>query len=150
MNTITVTSVGPDLWAAFVEHNELLEGQPAYRRLRLRAARAFLDDHPDLDEWMTTPVDARLVELHRRKFAWPLVSFAVVSGRCRADIEFLFAKHFGHSPSRWVAALFPSDVDRLCDAAGRLELRLAGEHRQRRAPARRGRHRSAATVAHRR
>jgi integrase len=120
MNTVTVASTAPDLWAAFVEHNNLIGGQPAYRRLRLRAARAFLDDHPDLDAWMTTPIDARLVELRRRPCAWLLVSFAVVSGRCRADTEFLFAKNFGHSPSRWVAALFPGDVDRLRDAAGRL------------------------------
>jgi integrase len=115
-----VTITGPGLLAAFVERNDLLGGQPAYRRLRLVAARAFLDDHPDVQAWMEGPTQARLVELRRRPLAWPLVSFAIVSGRCRADAEFLFAKNFGHSVSRWVAGLFPTDVDRLVAAAARL------------------------------
>ena len=68
---------------------------------------------------MAAPVEARLVELRRRQFAWQLVSFAVVSGAVRVDAEFLFAKNFGHSVARWVAGLFPADVDRLRDAAGR-------------------------------
>lgn len=68
---------------------------------------------------MATPVDSRLVELHRCPLAWPLVAFAIVSGRCRADAEFLFAKNFGHSVARWIAGLFPADIDRLCDAAAR-------------------------------
>ncbi len=36
----------------------LLGGQPTYRRVRLRAARAFLDDHPDLTRGWRRPVDA--------------------------------------------------------------------------------------------
>src|SRR5215207_5271802 len=113
-------SRAPDLLAAFTEHNHLLGGQPAYRCQRLAAARAFLATHPDLDGWMATPVDARLVELRRRPLAWQLVSFAIVSGWCRADAEFLFAKNFGHSVARWIAALFPAEVGRLRDAAARL------------------------------
>jgi integrase len=119
MSTATATATDT-LLAALTAHNDLLGGQPAYRRQRLTAARAFLDRHPDLDAWMTAPVDARLVELERSPFAWQLVSFAIVSGRCRADVEFLFAKNFGHSVARWVAGLFPNDVDRLRDAAKRL------------------------------
>ena len=69
---------------------------------------------------MARPVDARLVELRRCPLAWQLVSFAVVSGWCRADAEFLFAKNFGHSVARWIAGLFPADVKRLRDAAERL------------------------------
>jgi integrase len=122
MSTATATAATPvtDLLAAFTEHNGLLGGQPGYRRERLAAARAFLDDHPDLEVWMATPVDARLVELKRRQFAWQLVSFAVVSGVVRADAEFLFAKNFGHSMARWIVGLFPEDVDCLAEAAGRL------------------------------
>jgi integrase len=122
MNTAVgpATITAPDLFAAFVEHNDLLGGQPAYRRLRLAAARAFLDDHPDVQAWMAGPTQVRLVELRRRPLVWQLVSFAIVSGRCRSDAEFLFAKNFGHSVSRWVAGLFPTDVDRLVAAVTRL------------------------------
>jgi hypothetical protein len=101
------TSPAPGLLAAFTEHSELLGGQPAHRRQRLHAARAFLDAHPDLDAWMATPVDMRLVELRRREFAWQLVAFAIVSGRCQADPEFLFVKNFGHSVARSIGGLFP-------------------------------------------
>ena len=65
----------------------------------------------------------RLVELGRREFAWQLVAFAIVSGRCHADAEFLFAKNFGHSMARWIEGLFPADVQRLRDAARRLGAR---------------------------
>jgi integrase len=121
MSTVAVTSpAAPDLLAVFTAHDDLLGGQATYRRLRLAAAREFCDAHPDLDVWMAAPVDARLVELQRREFAWQLVSFAIVSGRCRADAELLFAKNFGHSVARWITALFPADVERLRDAAERL------------------------------
>jgi len=120
MSTAAATSNAPDLLTAFAEHIDLLGGQPACRRQRLAAAATFLDTHPDLDAWMATPVDVRLVELRRREFAWQLVSFAIVSGRCRADADFLFAKNFGHSMARWITGLFPSDVERLRDAAERL------------------------------
>jgi hypothetical protein len=119
MSTAAAAAAAPDLLAAFSGHNDLLGGQPAYRRQRLAAARAFLEAHPDFDAWMAAPVDARRVELRRRPFAWQLVAFAIVSGWCRADPEFLFAKNFGHSIARWIAALFPADVDRLNAAAGR-------------------------------
>ena len=109
-----------DLLSAFTAHDDLLGGQPAYRRLRRRAAEAFCVAHPDLDVWMATPVDARLVELQRHGLAWQVVSFAIVTGRCRADADFLFAKNFGHSVTRWISGLFPTDVQRVRDAAGRL------------------------------
>jgi integrase len=123
MSLAAATSDAPDLLAAFVEHNGLLSGQPVYRRQRLEAARAFLEVHPDIDVWMALPVDARLVELRRRPLAWQLISFAIVAGRCRVDADFLFAKNFGHSVARWIAGLFPADVERLYDAADRLGAR---------------------------
>ncbi len=120
MSTAAAPFSAPGLLVAFTEHSELLGGQPEYRRERLAAARGFLDVHPDLQVWMARTVDARIVELGRRPLAWQLVSFAIVSGWCRADAEFLFAKNFGHSVTRWVDGLFPSDVARLRDAADRL------------------------------
>ncbi|MGI8808806.1 MAG: hypothetical protein ACR2KK_13380, partial [Acidimicrobiales bacterium] len=66
---------------------------------------------------MAMPLDVRLLELGRRQFAWQLVAFAIVSGRCHAEAEFLFAKNFGHSMARWIEGLFPADVQRLRAAA---------------------------------
>ena len=90
----------------------VLGGSPAYQRLRLAAAWEFLQVHPDLDEWMDRPLDARLVELGRRPLAWQLVGFAILTQRCQADIDFLAAKHFGHSVARWTTALFPAECER--------------------------------------
>jgi integrase len=120
MTAAAATADAAGLLAAFIEHHDRLGGKPAYRRQRVAAARAFLGVHPDLDAWMAAPLDARLVELGRRPLAWPLVAFAIVSGRCRADPEFVFTKNFGHSVARWIAILFPADVDRLNRAADRL------------------------------
>ena len=108
------------LWSAFVANADLLGGQRAYRRQRLDGAHEFLVRHPDLVAWMAAPIDARLLELHRRPFAWQLVSFAIVTGACAADAEFLFAKNFGHSLPRWVMGLFPHDIGQLQEAATRL------------------------------
>lgn len=121
MNAAALTSTSSaTLLAAFATHHDVLGGQPAYQRRRLIAAAEFVEAHSGLDAWMAIPIDARLVELGRRPFAWQLVSFAIASGWCRADAEFLFAKNFGHSMARWIDALFPDDVKRLRVAAGRL------------------------------
>lgn len=120
MNAAAVAATdhgGSDLFDLFCQHNDALGGQPAWRRDRRAAGRAFLDDHPDLDAWMARPVDARLVELDRRPGAWIVVSLAIAAGVVRADSEFLFAKNFGHSMPRWITVLFPGDVDRLRQAA---------------------------------
>ena len=121
MTTLAPVSFAPSgLLGDYADHVGLLRGQLAYQRQQVAAAAAFLRDHPLLDEWMAGSVDERLVELRRRPLAWPLVGFAMVSGRVRADAEFLFAKNFGHSMARWTAGLFPDDVDRLRAAGERL------------------------------
>lgn len=122
MTATAIVSTGADggLLAGFAAHHHLLGGQAAYRRVRLAGVEAFVTAYPDLDEWLDAPLDARLVELRRRPFAWSVVSFAIVTGRCSADTDLLFAKSFGHTLPRWVAGLFPADVTRLRDAAGRL------------------------------
>lgn len=99
-----------------------LGGSKAYQRLRLQAGIEFLADHGDLDVWMSQPVEDRLVELDRRRLAWQLVAFAILTGRCRADYDFLVAKHFGHSVARWTRALFPEECEGLLDAADRLAI----------------------------
>ena len=87
-------------------------------RDRLRAARTFLAAHPDLDVWMARPVPARLTDL-RRTAAWPLVSWAILTGRLYADLDLLLAKDFGTLGAA-AERLFPDDFAAACDAAGRL------------------------------
>jgi integrase len=97
-----------------------LGGSKAYNRQRVRAGADFLSDHDDLDEWMSRPLGDRLVEIDRRRLAWHLLAFGILTGSCRSDFDFLAAKHFGHSVARWTRALFPQECERLLDAADRL------------------------------
>ena len=122
MSVTLLASAGPaGLLEDYVEHQHLLGGAPSWRRERVAAAREFLGDHPDLDVWMADGLDARLVELRRRRpGTWPFVGFAILTGACRADADLLFAKNFGHSMARWTVGLFPDDVAALSAAAGRL------------------------------
>jgi len=64
------------------------------RRDRLRLARQFLDQHPDLEGWMARPLPARLTDLDRVK-AWPLVTYAILTGQLRVDLDLLLVKDLG-------------------------------------------------------
>ena len=83
---------------------------------------------------MADPLDRRLAELRRHPLAWPLVGFALLTGRCHADADLLFAKNFGHSMARWTALLFADDVQALHDAADRLHTPAASARRLLREP----------------
>jgi integrase len=61
-------------------------------RDRVRIARDFLARHPDLQEWVTGPATARVVEL-KRTGAWPLVCYAIGTGRVRLDLDLAGVKH---------------------------------------------------------
>jgi integrase len=61
-------------------------------RDRIRIARDFLARHPDLDAWMTGPAAARVAEL-KRTGAWPLVCYAIGTGRLRLDLDLAGVKH---------------------------------------------------------
>ena len=77
------------------------------RRDRLRLARRFLEQHSDLHAWMSRTTAARLSDLRRIK-AWPLLSFAILTGRLAVDLDLLLAKDlggFGHTTE----ALFAED-----------------------------------------
>lgn len=122
MSVTLLPAAGPaGLLEDYAAHQHLLGGAPSWRRERVAAASEFLRDHPDLDVWMAGGLDARLVELQRRRpGTWPFVGFSILTGACRADADFLFAKNFGHSMARWTVGLFPDDVAALSEAATRL------------------------------
>ena len=76
----------------YLEHVKTLRPSDRALRDRLRAARAMLAAHPDLNAWMQLPLAQRLAELRRTK-AWPLVVFAIGTGRLRLDVELMTAKN---------------------------------------------------------
>ena len=109
-----------DVLAAYAEHcHDLGLGTDA-RYARLTGARQFLSGHPDLPVWMGRPLPVRLADLDRLPRAWPLIGFAVLTGRVRADFDLLAAKHAGRGFAAAVAAIYPDDVAALRAAAGRL------------------------------
>jgi hypothetical protein len=61
-------------------------------RDRMRIARDFLNRHPDLQEWMASPVTDGVTELARTG-AWPLICYAIGAGRLRLDLELAGAKN---------------------------------------------------------
>jgi hypothetical protein len=87
-------------------------------RDRLRLARAFLDEHHDLDAWMARPTRARLADLQRIK-AWSLVSWAGLTGRVHLDLDLLAAKDLG-GMSAAVGQLWPIQLEGLWEVARRL------------------------------
>lgn len=105
---------------AYVKYCQLTVPARDYRRSRIKAAEDFMAAHPDLAAWMSEPLDARLAELHRRNLSWPFVAYALMAGVGRADIDFLAAKHFGHSMGQAVTALYPTEIDALVEAGKRL------------------------------
>ena len=111
---------------AYAASHHVLGGTVEYQRLRLRAARRFLAEHPDLTVWITGPMPQRLADVSGTSSVWPLVTYALISTRVQADAEFLMVKNFGHSMRRWVAALYPHETGLLHEAARRLG---TSEHR---------------------
>jgi site-specific recombinase XerD len=87
-------------------------------RDRLRAARTLLADYPDLQRWMGRPVQSRMSDL-RRSSAWPLVGWAILSGRVAADLDLLLVKDFG-TLGTTAELLFDADFADAHTAAGRL------------------------------
>jgi site-specific recombinase XerD len=100
--------------------HQLVDGYPRYcqelidagmisdraRRDRLRLARQFLDRHPDPKEWMSRPLPARLSDLDRVK-AWPLLTYAILTGQLSVDLDLLLVKDLGGfgSAAEWLNAV---------------------------------------------
>lgn len=68
--------------------------------------------------WMTGPAEVRLADLHRFK-AWPLLTFAVLSGRLRLDADLLVCRRLGGF-GRCAEEQFAGQFAELREAAGRL------------------------------
>lgn len=86
------TDAHSPLFADYAAHcHGLALGDRALRG-RLHTARTFLAAHPDLPAWMGRPTEHRLVELARSR-AWPLLVFAIGTGRLRLDLELAGAKN---------------------------------------------------------
>jgi len=87
-------------------------------RDRLRLARRFLEVHPDLTAWMARSLDGRRVDLARIR-AWPLVTYAILTGRVPVDLDLLVAKDLGGF-GRAAERLWPEDFTAARVTAARL------------------------------
>ncbi len=125
MSTAAELRAGPhlvgELLDAYTDHCDDLGLSGPARVDRLTGAGRFLADHPDLAAWMRRPLPLRLTDLARCPLAWPLISFAVLTGRVRVDFDLLAAKHAGRSFAPAVAAIYPRQVSILREAAARLD-----------------------------
>jgi hypothetical protein len=88
----TATEHDHRLLPAYLEHVRSLGLSDRALRDRLRAARALLAEVPDLAVWQTLPINERLAALERTR-AWPLVVFAIGTGRLRLDLELMTGKN---------------------------------------------------------
>ncbi len=109
-----------DLLEAYAAHCDAVGLRRESRKDRCAAAATFLSDHHDLAAWMRRPLPIRLADLKRCPLAWPLVGFALLTGRVRADFDLLAAKHAGRSLTPATAAIYPRELAELHAAAVRL------------------------------
>lgn len=114
-----VATTGDHPWlAGYVDYCGRLDCSDRALRDRLRAARALLADHPDLEQWMRQPIEGRLADL-RRTAAWPLVVFLIGTGRLRLDIDLAVSKNLT-GLGGIVQAAHAADFARARDAGQRL------------------------------
>lgn len=111
---------GADLLTAYAAHCAVLGLTESSVDERLAGAEKFLTCHRELTAWMARPLLARLTDLDRVPLAWPLVGFAILTGRVHADFDLLAAKHAGRSFAPALVAIYPDDVASLRTAAARL------------------------------
>ena len=92
MTAVLDCGVGADaLLADYLDHVAGLGLGARAIRDRTRIAREFLSRHPNLAAWMTLPAGERTEEL-RSTGAWPLVCYAIGTGRIRLDVELAAVK----------------------------------------------------------
>ena len=109
----TATNSDHPMLEDYLAHVASLDLSDRALRDRLRKARALLEAQPDLTAWMQQPLDLRLQELHRTQ-AWPLVVFAIGTGRLRLDLPLMTAKNLtglGQIVEREHPALFAAATE---------------------------------------
>ena len=90
-----------DLLGDYAGFVDAIEIGPSQRSQHMTAARRFLERHGDPVGWMASrPTAVRLVDLHRLK-AWPWLTWLILSGRVRCDLELLLAKPPGTDVGLW-------------------------------------------------
>jgi integrase len=105
-----------DLLIDYLDHVDCLRVSDRARRDRRHAATSFLTSFPDLDAWMGRPTSQRIIDLQRIR-AWPLVVFAIGTGRLKLDLELAGTKNLtGLGDAIWAV-----------DPAGFEQARAAGE-----------------------
>jgi integrase len=82
----------PGLLGGYLGHVAGLGLRGRAVRDRVRIAQEFCSCHPDLDAWMAASAAARAAEL-KRTAAWPLVCYAIGTGRLRLDLDLAGIKH---------------------------------------------------------
>jgi integrase len=113
------TPAATELLDAYAEHVATVQVTKPVRADRYRAARRFVDRHPDLGAWMGRPAPQRLADLHRAK-AWPFISWCFIHGWLRPDLELLLAKPGGvQLPTVW-SRQHADQVHRVAEVGGRL------------------------------
>ena len=110
------TADASDLLGGYLDWVASLDMTTQGRRLRRVAAQRFVATFPDLDEWMTRPTPARLVDLERTG-AWPFLTWCFCVGRLTPDVDLLGAKPSGHHYVTW--ARFNTDDVARASAVGR-------------------------------
>ena len=104
------------LLAAYDAHLDALTVAKGVQFERRRAARRFLQQHPDPQAWMSRSTPARLADLQRLR-AWPFVSWCFVQRHLVPDLELLLAKPCGCGlPVEW-AANDPDSAAAIAEAA---------------------------------
>ena len=112
----TPLRTGAQLLAAYDAHVDALTVAKGVQFERRRAARRFLQQHPDPQAWMSRSTPARLADLQRLK-AWPFVSWCFVQRHLVPDLELLLAKPCGCGlPVEW-AANDPDSAAAIAEAA---------------------------------
>lgn len=111
-------SSGGDLLADYEAFVETLARGPRAKANRRRAARAFLQRWPDIEEWMRRPTPARLVDLDRTA-AWPLLTWCFLNGTVVPDLDLLGAQARGAHLVAW-AAEHRLEVERALAVSGEL------------------------------
>lgn len=106
------------LLGGYLEHVAGLGLSSRAIRDRTAIARRFTSDHPDLAAWMGLPAIQRVAEL-RSTGAWPLLCYAIGTGRTRLDVELAVVKQLSGLAAA-VEARDPAGFAALRDAGNRL------------------------------